>query len=157
LRATRSISRPAYASARATFATLSTTVGSTANGVTLLRIGKARPDPSRRGTSSGAPVVRATLTIRVQEGREADFERAWRPIAESVRRNPGNLRQTLLRDPQDRRTFIITSDWVSREAFSRFERSPEQEELTAPLRALRESVRMTVYDVVVHVESEGLR
>jgi quinol monooxygenase YgiN len=97
--------------------------------------------------------VRATLTITVKAGAEQAFQDAWRTIAERVSQEPDNLRQTLSRDPEDPRTFIVTSDWASREAFGRFERSPEQDDLTAPLRDLRESARMTVHEIVVHVES----
>ena len=100
-------------------------------------------------------MVRATLTITLKPGNEQEFERAWREIAEQVRRNPANMRQTLLRDPDDSRTFIVSSDWVSREAFSQFERSPEQDDLTAPLRELRESGRMTVQEIVVDIEGGG--
>jgi heme-degrading monooxygenase HmoA len=99
-------------------------------------------------------MVRATLTMKVRAGRERDFEQAWRVIAEQVRQTPGNLRQALLRDPGDPSTFVLTTDWESREAFGRFERSPEQDELTAPLRELRESARMTIYELVAHVEGE---
>ena len=74
---------------------------------------------------------------------------------EQVQRNPANVRQTLLRDPDDSRTFIVSSDWESREAFSEFERSPEQDDLTAPLRELRESGRMTVQEIIVDVEGGG--
>jgi quinol monooxygenase YgiN len=97
--------------------------------------------------------VRATLTITVKSGAEQAFQDAWRKIADRVRQEPDNLRQTLSQDPEDPRTFIVTSDWASREAFGRFERSPEQDDLTAPLRDLRESARMTVHDIVAHVES----
>ena len=90
--------------------------------------------------------------MKVKAGREGDFERAWRKVADKVRLAPGNVRQTLLRDPQDLSSFVITSDWESRELFHQFERSPEQDVLTAPLRELRESARMTVHDVVVHLE-----
>ena len=48
---------------------------------------------------------------------------------------------------------MITSDWENREAFAQFERSPGQDALTAPLRELRESTRMVVYDVVADVEA----
>ena len=100
-------------------------------------------------------MVRATLSIRVKPGREADFERAWQSIAEQVRRAPGNRRQTLLRDPADVSSFVITSDWESRELFHRFERSNDQDVLTAPIRELRESARMSVHDVVVDIEGGG--
>jgi hypothetical protein len=49
---------------------------------------------------------------------------------------------------------VLTTDWESREAFGRFERSPEQDALTAPLRALRESARMTILNLVAHVDRE---
>ncbi len=102
-------------------------------------------------------MVRATLTMKVKAGREADFEQAWRTIAAQVQRAPGNIRQALLRDPQDATSFVLTTDWESREAFGRFERSPEQDALTAPLRALRESASMTVLDLVAHLERENER
>jgi heme-degrading monooxygenase HmoA len=97
-------------------------------------------------------VVRATLNIKVKEGREAEFEAAWRRIAEQVKAFPGNLRQALARDTEDARSYVITTDWVSRDAFSKFEKSPEQDDLTAPMRELRESGRMVVHDLLVHVE-----
>jgi heme-degrading monooxygenase HmoA len=100
-------------------------------------------------------VVRATLHMTVKEGRGPDFERAWRAIAEEIRVVPGNIRQTLARDPEDSDSFVVTSDWSSREAFGEFERSPEQDELTAPLRELRSSAHMTVHDVLIHMDGGG--
>lgn len=97
-------------------------------------------------------MVRATLYMKVKDGRGSDFEREWRAIAEEVRKVPGNLRQALTRDPDDPDSFVVASDWSSREAFGKFERSPEQDELTAPLRELRASARMTVHELVVHIE-----
>jgi heme-degrading monooxygenase HmoA len=97
-------------------------------------------------------VVRATLYMTVKEGRGPDFELAWRAIAEQVKAVPGNVRQTLARDPEDPDSFVVTSDWSSREVFGEFERSPEQDELTAPLRELRSSARMTVHDIVIDIE-----
>ena len=100
-------------------------------------------------------MVRATLWMTVKAGREKEFEAAWRMIADQVRRVPGNLRQTLLREPENPSGFVLMSDWESREAFTRFERSEEQDKLTAPLRQLRESARMSVYELIAHVEPEG--
>jgi heme-degrading monooxygenase HmoA len=100
-------------------------------------------------------MVRATLTITVKPGKEEEFVRVWQEIAEHVRHNTGNVRQTLLRSADEERTFVVASDWGSREAFTEFERSPEQDDLTAPIRALRESGRMTVQEIVVDVEGGG--
>ncbi len=97
-------------------------------------------------------MVRAVLQIKVTAGREAEFQQAWREIAEQVRLQPGSLRQALMRDPDNPSTFVIASDWSSRETFHEFERSKEQDELTAPLRDLRESARMTIQDVLEYVE-----
>lgn len=93
-------------------------------------------------------MVRATLYMKVKAGREDELERTWRKIADRVRQEPGNIRQALLREPDDRSSFVITSDWESRDAFTRFEQSEEQDELTAPLRDLRESASMTVHEIV---------
>ena len=100
-------------------------------------------------------MVRATLYMKVKPGREDEFERAWRAISEEVRRAPGNLRQALMRDPGEPGSFVVTSDWESREAFTAFERSPEQDDLTAPLRDLRETGDMTVHELVTHLEGGG--
>jgi heme-degrading monooxygenase HmoA len=90
--------------------------------------------------------------MKVRPGRGDDFVEAWRRIAEEVRKDPANVRQTLARDPADPESFVVTSDWESREAFSAFEKSPEQEELTAPMRELREQGQMTVHEVLIHIE-----
>lgn len=100
-------------------------------------------------------MVRATLYMKVKDGRGSDFEREWRTIAEEVRRLSGSIRQALTRDPEDPDSFVVTSDWRSREEFGEFERSSEQDRLTAPLRELRASSRMTVHDLVYQVEGEG--
>ena len=90
--------------------------------------------------------------MKVKAGRGEEFEQAWRQIADEVRKAPGNMRQALTRDADDPDSFVVTSDWDSRETFHQFETSPEQDELTAPLRDLRESARMTVHELVTHIE-----
>ena len=90
--------------------------------------------------------------MKVKAGRGDEFEQVWTEIAQEVKNAPGNMRQALTRDPEDPDSFVVTSDWESREAFGKFETSPEQDDLTAPLRDLRESARMTVHELVTHIE-----
>jgi heme-degrading monooxygenase HmoA len=100
-------------------------------------------------------MVRATVTMTVREGQQGAFEPAWRAVATEARRAPGHLRQALARDPDDPRVFVVTSDWETAEAFREFERSPQQDVLTAPLRELRESASMTVHELVAHLEGDA--
>jgi heme-degrading monooxygenase HmoA len=99
-------------------------------------------------------MIRVLLHVKVKKGREHEFEDAWRIVAAYTQGIAGNLRQDLLRDPMEPGTFLICSDWESREAFHLFERSEEQDALTAPLRDLRVSATMTTYDLLVHCEKE---
>jgi heme-degrading monooxygenase HmoA len=91
--------------------------------------------------------------MKVKEGTGAAFEQAWRDIAEHTRHVPGNLRQTLLVDQNEADVFVITSDWEDRESFRCYERSDEQDVLTAPLRAMRESAHMSIQTLVMHVDA----
>ena len=97
-------------------------------------------------------MIRATLQMVVKPGRGAEFERAWEAIAEKVRHAPGNIRQALLKDPKAAESYVLTSDWQTLEQFQAFERSPEQDDLTAPLRELRASASMAVHQLIKHVE-----
>jgi heme-degrading monooxygenase HmoA len=97
-------------------------------------------------------MIRAMLLLTVRDGEEHNFEVVWARIAETIRDTPGNVSQTLLRATDDPRRFVIVSDWVSREAFTAFERSAAQDALTAPIRKLRQSARMDVHLIQNHVE-----
>ena len=99
-------------------------------------------------------MIRVTLYMKVKAGREEEFEEAWRVVAAYTQGVAGNIRQALLRDPEDPTSFVITSDWKSREDFRQFEQSAEQDRITAPLRELRESAKMSILNLVAHIEKE---
>jgi len=94
--------------------------------------------------------------MKVKPGAEDAFVEAWTRVAAAASGVEGNLRQSLLRDHEDPRTFVVCTDWASRAAFGAFERSPEQDQLTAPLRELRESATMSIFELVEHVDG-GVR
>lgn len=92
--------------------------------------------------------VRTMLRMRVRQGCEEQFERAWQQAAREISRVPGNVRQELIRDGDDPQTFIITSDWTDRDAVDAFGRSAARETLTAALRDLREEAERHTYQVL---------
>jgi heme-degrading monooxygenase HmoA len=92
--------------------------------------------------------VRAVLTLTVPARSCARFEHAWSRVAAWAREQPGCLRQTLCRTDGDPVTYLVMSDWAGEAAFRAFERSPEQDRVTAELRALRTGARMEVSRIV---------
>ena len=101
------------------------------------------------------PGVRTMLRMRTREGCEAEFEAAWRRAAAEIAHVPGNLRQELVRDVEDPRTFVITSDWTDRAAVDGFGRSSARETLTEALRDLREDAARNTYEVLAVVPGVG--
>ncbi|MBB5872847.1 2-polyprenyl-6-methoxyphenol hydroxylase-like FAD-dependent oxidoreductase/heme-degrading monooxygenase HmoA [Allocatelliglobosispora scoriae] len=99
--------------------------------------------------------VRTVLRMRAREGCEDAFASAWRDAAQEISRVPGNLHQELIRDVQDPRTFLITSDWSDAESLERFGRSAARDRLTAALRDLRESADKNTYHVLHAVKAKG--
>ncbi|MGC0382989.1 hypothetical protein BSZ07_15195 [Streptomyces sp. M1013] len=68
------------------------------------------------------PGFRVLLTMTVRAGREAEFETAWRTVAESVTARPGNAGHWLMRDAADPSVYYLGSDWSDEAAFRAFER-----------------------------------
>lgn len=104
--------------------------------------------------------VRTLLRMRVREGCEERFEEAWRTAAVRIAEEPGIIRQDLMRDTGDPRTFLITADWADRAAVDGFGRSSSRETLTEALRDLREDASRNTYEVLAtipdgHAPGEG--
>jgi 2-polyprenyl-6-methoxyphenol hydroxylase-like FAD-dependent oxidoreductase/heme-degrading monooxygenase HmoA len=102
--------------------------------------------------SEETPVVRTLLRMRTRPGCEEEFEQSWQRAAVEISKVPGNLRQELVRDADDPRTFVITSDWVDRAAVDAFGRSSARETLTEALRELREDASRNTYELLHTVE-----
>jgi 2-polyprenyl-6-methoxyphenol hydroxylase-like FAD-dependent oxidoreductase/heme-degrading monooxygenase HmoA len=98
-------------------------------------------------TATGG-AVRTLLRMRVREGAEAQFEEVWQAAAAQIAAVPGNVRQELLRDATDPRTFLIAADWADKAAVDAFGRSSAREALTAALRDLREDADRSTYELL---------
>ncbi|PRX06372.1 UNVERIFIED_ORG: quinol monooxygenase YgiN [Actinomadura viridilutea] len=92
-------------------------------------------------------MVRAVLTMLVREGCEAAFEDIWRRTMKEAQPR-GSLGQALTCDPRQRRRYIITGDWESREALQAFEQSPERRSMSAAFEPLRESASKQVLEII---------
>lgn len=98
--------------------------------------------------------VRTVLAMRTREGCEHRFETEWLTAAEKIRTLAGCLRQDLVRDAEDPRSYLVISDWADRERLDAFGRSEQRDHLLRVIRDLRESAQRNTYQVLHSVRSE---
>ncbi|MEO3779215.1 antibiotic biosynthesis monooxygenase family protein [Micromonospora sp. B11E3] len=98
--------------------------------------------------------MRTVLAMRAREGCEQRFEAEWLAAAEKIRGLDGCLRQDLVRDADDPRSYLIISDWADRERLDAFGRSEHRDHLLRVIRDLRESAQRNTYQVLHSVRSE---
>lgn len=68
-------------------------------------------------------MFRVQLRMRIKTGCEAEFERVWQEVGDSVTDHPANLGQWLARSLDEEGIYYITSDWTDEDRFREFERS----------------------------------
>lgn len=100
--------------------------------------------------------VRTVLSMRTRKGCEQRFEDEWLSAAEQIRGLDGCLRQDLLRDADDPRSYLIISDWADRERLDAFGRSEQRDRLMRVVRELRESAQRQTYHVLYSVGTEEI-
>lgn len=104
---------------------------------------------------TGTVRVRTVLAMRTREGCEQRFEKEWLDAAEEIKTVDGCLRQDLVRDADDPRSYLIISDWTDRERLDAFGRSEHRDRLMSVIRDLRESAQRTTYHVLQSVREES--
>ena len=117
----------------------------------------AGPERIHRSPGTGRDFVRTILRMRAVEGSEHSFERGLREAMDEISRVPGNLRQDLIRDADDPRTFLIISDWADRAALDEFGRSRHRDRIMAAVRERRESAERHTYEVMQTIAGRGPR
>jgi quinol monooxygenase YgiN len=98
--------------------------------------------------------VRTVLAMRAREGCEQRFESEWLSAAQEIRALDGCLRQDLVRDADDPRSYLIISDWVDRDRLDAFGRSEHRDRLLRVVRELRESAQRHTYHVLHSMRNE---
>ncbi|GAA2273881.1 MULTISPECIES: antibiotic biosynthesis monooxygenase family protein [Kitasatospora] len=99
-------------------------------------------------------LFRVTLRMDVVPGAEQQFEEAWLAGAERIADEPGNVGQWLSQGERDN-AFYVVSDWVSREAFLAYERSPQHLEHRRSLDPLRTAGEMTTMRTLHRLDGKG--
>lgn len=115
----------------------------------------AGPERIPRSTGTGHNFVRTILRMRAMEGCERAFEHDLREAMDEISHEPGILRQDLMRDADDPRTFLIISDWTDRITLEEFGRSDRRDRIMAPVREIRESAERHTYEALRSVARRG--
>ncbi len=85
------------------------------------------------------------VSINVKEGHAAEFLEAFRINYEGTRREPGNLRFDVLRDPQDENTFLIYEVFQSAEALEDHRKTEHYKECVRMIDPILAGPRTKVY------------
>jgi heme-degrading monooxygenase HmoA len=115
--------------------------------------------------------ARVMVIARVKAGDEEAFEKAYAEVTAKVKGTPGHVADELLRhstgadimpgaepepEPDDGTTsYILLSEWETREAFLRWERDPVHMQTTTPMRPYWAGrVQRKLYDVSHRLERD---
>ncbi|MGW2255608.1 antibiotic biosynthesis monooxygenase family protein [Kitasatospora sp. NPDC001660] len=93
-------------------------------------------------------VFRVMLKMQINPGMEADFERVWREVGDSVTDHPANLGQWLSRSAEENGVYWIVSDWTDEPRFREFETSDGHLIHRQKLHPYRSTGSMTTMHVV---------
>ena len=68
-------------------------------------------------------MITVGMNYEVLEGKTAEFEEGFRKVLVVLGETPGHVRSRLFRDVDQAGSYLVHSEWESREAFSGFIRS----------------------------------
>jgi len=75
-------------------------------------------------------MITVGMNYEVREGKGAAFEEGFRKVLEVMATMPGHVRSRLFQDVSHRGSYLIHSEWETREAFTAFIRSREFADVT---------------------------
>ena len=92
--------------------------------------------------------VRVMVFAKIKPGEEAAFEAAYNQVTRKVKGTPGHVRDELLRDTGAPGSYVLLSEWESKEAFLAWEDAPIHRQTTTPMRPYWASqVERKIYEV----------
>jgi heme-degrading monooxygenase HmoA len=90
---------------------------------------------------------------KIKPGDERAFEAAYAEVTQKVKGTPGHVRDELLRADGDIGSYILLSEWESKEAFLAWEDAPIHMQTTTPMRPYWAGrVERKIYEVAFRLE-----
>ncbi len=78
--------------------------------------------------------ARVMVFAKIRPGEETAFEAAYADVTRKVMGTSGHVRDELLRDTTEPGSYILLSEWESKEAFLAWENAPIHMQTTTPMR-----------------------
>jgi len=75
-------------------------------------------------------MITVGMNYQVISGKEKVFENAFRKVVQTMGEDPGHSVTQMYRNIDDEASYLITSDWNSREAFNEFIASDKFKKVT---------------------------
>lgn len=98
--------------------------------------------------------ARVMVFANIKEGEEDKFIEAYKEVTAKVKGTPGHIRDELLRQDDASSSFILLSEWESKEDFLAWEDAPIHMNTTTPMRPYWAGrVERKIYDVAHRLTS----
>ena len=78
--------------------------------------------------------IRVMVFAKIKPGVEKDFEAAYAEVTQKVKGTPGHIRDELLRRTDQADSYVLLSEWESKEKFLEWEDDPVHRQTTTPMR-----------------------
>ena len=97
--------------------------------------------------------IRVMVFAKIKPGEEAAFEAAYAEVTRKVKGTAGHVKDELLRSDSEPGSYILLSEWQSKEAFLAWEDAPIHMNTTTPMRPhWAGRVERKIYDVAFRLE-----
>jgi heme-degrading monooxygenase HmoA len=98
--------------------------------------------------------ARVMVFAKIKQGEEDKFIEGYKEVTAKVKGTPGHIKDELLRDVSEGDSFILLSEWESKEAFLAWEDAPIHMNTTTPMRPYWAGrVERKIYDVAHRLDS----
>ena len=97
--------------------------------------------------------IRVMVFAKIKPGEEKAFEAAYAEVTRKVKGTEGHLRDELLRNTKEPSSYILLSEWESKEKFLAWEDAPIHMQTTTPMRPYWAGrVERIIYEIAFRLE-----